>query len=73
MDCNNHDEIYSLLSTISVPDDYVLDPKFITSQQELRALLFNTAHSVVPFRVPSPQAPSNDHLSSVPSASPSCI
>jgi hypothetical protein len=44
------------LSPFSTPtlDDFALDPGFLESQEELRALLFTTAKSTAPTRAPSP-------------------
>jgi len=52
----NGQEVMSPLAPSIV---YAADPLFLASQEELRALLFNTARSTVPTRAPSPSIPEN--------------
>lgn len=40
---------------MSINEGYAADPLFLASQEELRALLFNTARSTAPTRAPTPQ------------------
>lgn len=44
-------------STSSFVDEYSADPRFLESQNELRTLLFTTAHSIAPTRAGSPVGP----------------
>lgn len=41
-------------------DGFTHDPGFLASQEELRCMLFNTAHSAAPTRAPSPDTHAQD-------------